>query len=150
LNPGKPLRRYTGLKSGTKEMARTGLKPARPKPAVPPARRKTLAGRSGGVCEIGLPGCVGQAFQAHHRITQKAGGRRGTAKERHDQLSNVLHGCWLCHEIVTSPPRSLRVYDLGLCLREWQIPSQVPVLYRGEVVYIADDGSVHLYEAVGS
>jgi hypothetical protein len=148
--PSKPLKRYKPMKNGTKGLKRVRLVAARPKPAVPPARRKTLAERSGGVCEIGLPGCVVRAHHAHHRITQKAGGRHGAAKERHDQLSGLLHACWLCHEIVTNPPGSLRVYGLGLCLREWQVPSLVPVFYRGEMSYLSDDGSVASYEAVGT
>lgn len=119
----------------------------RHKPAVPTAVRATLEGRSGGVCEAKLIGCLGRATDPHHRITVKAGGRRGDARERHDRLSNVLHLCRLCHQWVTTRPAESR--EVGLALAEWQQPAMEPVLYRGGMAYLTDDGRVVPFEEVG-
>jgi hypothetical protein len=151
LHASKPLERKTPLAQVSAKRLASG--PPRPKlarPAVPPARRTTLAERSGGVCEIGLAGCVLVATQACHRITRKAGGRHGEAKERHDRLSDLLHGCWYCHALQTSPPKWLDPYALGISLKEHQIPTQKPVLYRGVPVYLTDDGQVLDYLEVGT
>lgn len=145
------LVRHVGLAKVSAKRAGTPAKRYRPQPAVPADVRKTVADRSGGWCEIQLPGCLGEALHVHHRITTKFGGRHGAAKVEHDRLSDLLHACWLCHHVVTSPPASLPVYDLGLCLKESQIPTQVPVLlYRGRAVFLDDAGEVHEFEAVGT
>jgi hypothetical protein len=117
---------------------------------VPSDVRAALRERSGGRCEIGLSGCWGWAVDPHHRVTVKRGGRHGPAKEISDRLSNLLDACRWCHELVTFP-RWLRVYDLGLCLKEWKIPAQEPVRYRRDrLVYLDDAGAVLEYEAVGA
>lgn len=113
-----------------------------PKPAVPAARRKTLADRSGGWCEPQIPeaGCWGRATDPHHRITRKDGGRHGQAKERSDQLSDLVDSCRPCHRWVHEHPAKAR--DRGLLLKEHQIPADEPVLRRGELVYLTDAGDV--------
>lgn len=155
------LTRHKGLKHGgplrpvsEKRLAAAGgwlastFLPKRSKPAVPPARRKTLAERSGGECEVRLPACLGRATDPHHRITRKDGGRHGESKERSDKLSNLLHLCRSCHEWIHDCPANAR--NDGHLLREYQIPAQEPLLYRGELVYLADDGSVHSFEEAGA
>lgn len=94
--------------------------------------------RSGGRCEIGMDGCWGTARELHHRVTRKSGGRHGPASHHHDRPSNLMHGCGRCHLVVTDHPR--RAYRHGWSLREWQEPSQEPVLYRGELSYLDDAG----------
>jgi hypothetical protein len=104
--------------------------------------------RSGGRCEIGMDGCWGTARELHHRVTRKSGGRHGAASRRSDRASNLMHGCGRCHLIVTDHPR--RAYRNGWSLREWQEPSQEPVLYRGGLVYLDEFGGVHSFEVAGA
>lgn len=153
----KALVRKTGLEQvGRKrrEAAEADGKPVKPAlatlyvPAIPDEQRAALTQRSGGWCEMALPGCARIAIDPAHRISRKAGGRKGEAKRRHDQLSNVLHACRQCHTWSTSRPAES--YELGLALREHQIPEQEPVVRRGELVYLDNAGGVHDFEAVGA
>lgn len=128
---------------------RAPLPGGRPRPAVPGDVRATLAGRSGGWCEARLSGCWGQATDVHHRISQKAGGRRGAARERHDRLANCVHVCRGCHAWITARPAEAR--DLGLALAEWQTPTSEPVRlhYDDLPVFLDDAGGWHRFEEVG-
>jgi hypothetical protein len=137
-----PLLRRTPL------VNRTPMKATRPKPAVPNTVRASIAERSGGWCEMALMGCAGLATQVHHRITQKAGGRQGAAKARHDRPANLLHACDQCHAWVTARPAE--AYDVGLSLKEWQDPTAEPVIRRGVLVYLDDEYGIHDYEEVGA
>jgi hypothetical protein len=56
--------------------------------------RRAVKGRSGGWCEIQLPGCFGRALDWHHRRLKGQGGLW--------QVSNGLHLCRWCHEAVTN------------------------------------------------
>jgi hypothetical protein len=151
LKPGGPLRPISA-----KRLAELGgfalstFAPKRPSPAVPSQRRKTLAERSGGVCEIQLEGCYRRAVHPHHRITTKSGGRKGAAKVEHDQLSDLLHLCWHCHDVVTREPKWAKRWVNGWSLDENDIPTQRPVLYRGDLVYLDDAGNKHSYEKAGA
>lgn len=147
-----PLVRKTPLPSGGKPLARTRLRSVSPKlaaqpkkqkratPAVPPAVRKRLTKRSKGLCEIGLHVCTGTATDPQHRITQKNGGRRGAAKVHHDRLSNLLHACRPCHQHITGEP--FESYQTGWSCKEGADTAAEPVLMRGVVVLLADDGRV--------
>lgn len=142
LEPGGPIARRVGLR------AKSAPKKQRIKSAVPAGVRTRIDERSGGWCEMMLRFCIGRASQVHHRITVKAGGRRGEAKTRHDRLSNCVHACSMCHLDVTGDPKL--AYESGLSLREYQDPALNPVLIRGQLVYLTDDGSVVSYQAVGA
>lgn len=162
LKPGKPLERRTPLAQvSTKKLAaaadlppelrRKALKPSLKttyRPAVPQEVRAEVTVRSGGWCEAQLVACLGRATEVHHRITQKAGGRKGAAKAKHDRLANTMHLCHICHAWVTQRPTEAG--ELGLALKEFQVPAQEPVLYRGEMVYLDDFGGVHPYEDVSA
>jgi hypothetical protein len=124
--------------------------PKRPAPAVPPARRLTLAERSGGVCEAQLPDCWGRAVEPHHRITRKDGGRHRTAKARSDRLSNLLDLCRCCHAQVHAYPARSYGWRCGWLVMEKSDPSQRPVLYRGVLSYLGDDGRVESFEKAGT
>lgn len=124
--------------------------PKRVQPAIPPAKRLTLAERSGGVCEAQLPDCWGRAVDPHHRVTRKDGGRWGAAKERSDRLSNLLHLCRCCHAQVHADPKRSYGWEHGWLVTEKQEPSQRPVLYRGVLSYLADDGRVESFEKAGT
>lgn len=150
----KPLERRTPLAQvGAKRLAaaKTTGKPVKAalkttvKPAVPKDVRADLVVRSKGWCEAQLIACLGRGTQTHHRITQKAGGRKGAAKERHNRLSNLMDLCGVCHAWVTCRPTEAG--SLGLALREHQIPAREPVVYRGALKYLDDFGGVHDFEA---
>jgi hypothetical protein len=112
--------------------------------------RTRLAERSGGWCEIRLVGmCRARAVETSHRVNVKVGGRHGDARRRSDRLSNVVHSCSPCHRWVHLNPRKAR--DLyGLQVREGRDTATVPLLRRGELVYLDDFGGVHPYEQEGA
>jgi hypothetical protein len=95
-----------------------------------------------------MVGCYGRADQMHHRITQKSGGRHGAAADHSDRPSNLLHLDAFCHDVVTRSPGASQID--GHSLEEWQNPLQEPVLYRGEVMYLDDFGSVVSFEKAGT
>jgi hypothetical protein len=151
LKPGGPLRPMSAKRlAALGGFALSTFAPKRPSPAVPAARRKTLAERSGGWCEPQIPeaGCWGRATDPHHRITRKDGGRHGEAKERSDQLSDLVHACRPCHRWIHDHPAKAR--DRGLLLKEHQIPAYEAVLYRGELSYLDPAGSVHSFDKAGA
>lgn len=104
---------------------------------IPVDVRVAVAGRSQGVCEAQLSGCLGTATEVHHRKTKKMGGRRRSPV---DQLSSLLHLCHACHEWVTLRPSE--AYEVGLSIREWEDADCVPVQYRGTLVFLDDLGGV--------
>lgn len=144
----KPLQRYTPLVAKTPLGNRTPMKASRPRPAVPAKNRAGVKVRAGEMCEAKLVGCLGRGTDVHHRITQKSGGRHGTARERHDRMSNTLLLCRVCHGWIGARPAE--AYEMGLSLKEWQIPAMEPVLYRGEVKYLDDLGGVWDLDEVGA
>lgn len=135
--------RQVSVKRAAKPPKRT-----RPTPAVSMSVREVLIGRSGGWCEITLPGCLGRGTDPAHRLARKAGGRKGAGRAAHDRASNALWTCRVCHS--WSESRPAESYELGLMLREGQEPTREPVVRRGVLVYLADDGGVHDFEAVGA
>jgi hypothetical protein len=147
------LRRHTPLRQESSKRAaarEAGVvpHPKRAQPAVPARLRVALKVRSGGRCEISLIGCLGPATDPAHRLARKAGGRRRTGRKAVDRLSAVMHSCRLCHDWSEARPRES--YELGLKIREGQIPAQEPVVYRGKLAYLTDDGHVVPFEAVGA
>lgn len=95
----KPMPRVSAKRAAALRTPAGGVPPVpRPRvhPAVPPAKRRTLAERSGGWCEIRLDGCWGRATDPHHRVTRK-GPRTEAERQRLDRLSSLLHGCRFCH-----------------------------------------------------
>jgi hypothetical protein len=132
-----------------------------PKPAAWPAKstghriavdvKLLVARRSQGLCELQLPGCRTWADQHQHRVAQKHGGRHGAAVDRSDRASNLIHSCGMCHHVVTVSPAWSKRFEHGWSLEEWQDSAMEPVLYRGgELVYLADDGSIHSFEKAGA
>lgn len=169
LKPGRPLVRRTPLRARSTLRAtpiaqvsekravrlaaagaRSTFLPARPEPAVPPKVRAALRARSGGVCEIQLPGCTGTAVDPSHRKKVGAGGRHGEAKVAHDVLSNLLDACRADHDELHRRPAWAKHPSRGWMLDEGQDPVRVPVLYRGVLSWLADDGSVIAVRAVAA
>jgi hypothetical protein len=138
----KPLKRHSPLAT------RKPMKAGQAKGAVSGKTRRTLAERSEGICEMQLVGCTWYAVDPSHRIPRGLGGRHRVARTRADLLSNVMHACRTCHEWLHARPAE--AYELGLFLKEGQVPSQEAVLYRGEVMYLDDLGGVHDFEDVGA
>lgn len=95
-----------------------------------PATREQLKQRSGGICELQLPGCWSRASEVSHRKGRKSGGRHGEALAENNRLCNVMHACRPCGQWVTDRPAEAK--DLGLVLEEWQVPELEPASYRNE------------------
>lgn len=77
--------------------------------------------------------CPRRAAQMHHRRNRSQGGQWTP--------STILHLCVECHDWIGK--------NIATAVRNgWSIqgsmlqPSEVPVLLKGELVYLADDGSV--------
>lgn len=62
---------------------------------IPREVLNALALRSDGRCEIRLGGCTWRACDPHHRKLRSRGGS--------NTLTNLLHACRHCHDLVTSP-----------------------------------------------
>jgi hypothetical protein len=114
-----------------------------------PRRRSTktlvqlLTERSGGLCEMQVPGvCRGLAVDPCHRIGTKIGGRQGAAAVEHDRLSNALHGCRSCHEWQTATGNRKQAEGLGWVLREGADTEGVRCWYRDRWVWLTDGGGV--------
>lgn len=90
--------------------------PARKRPsrAGESRARKLVYARSGGWCEIGLPGlCTRKATEWHHRKLKGQGGRWCAG--------NGLHGCSRCHRAVTNTDGSRPEYEQY----GWLVPAWV-------------------------
>lgn len=156
LKAGKPLERHVGLAQvGRKRAALAAAAgkvvratlTAKYRPAVPEDVRVELKKRSGGECEMQLHGCTWYATDPAHRIGQGSGGRHGKAKVENDRLSNLLHSCRTCHEWTHA--RDAEAKDLGLRLENGMVPTREPVVYRGVLSYLTDDGKVVDFEEAG-
>lgn len=51
--------------------------------------KQQVRDRSGGVCEVRVPGCHGKAVQMHHKKRRSQGGAHSP--------DNLLHVCGRCH-----------------------------------------------------
>lgn len=145
---GKALARSVPLASGqflrrTRLVAKVPVKAVqRPRDTGPKttARRKVRI-RSGGLCELALPGCKGRASQACHRLGKKAGGRHGEMGELINGPAWFLDGCWHCHRLTTSAVEPLlsEYRHAGLLLKEGQDARKVPVQVRWSPVPVRLD-----------
>lgn len=95
--------------------------------------RDRVYGRSGGWCEIALAGvCTGLGQEWHHRLNKGQGGRW--------DASNGLHACSACHLYVTSTEREQAKRNGWAVAPGATPPIEVPVLRRGVLVYLDDEG----------
>lgn len=154
LKRGAPIARRTPLRSKT-ELKRTELKrsanlrrvgrmkKSAPKPAITPRKRRALAERSYGSCEMGIVGfCTQWATEAAHRAGRGAGGRHGDAAEVNSRLSNYVHACGPCHAWTHRFPKSAE-------LNGWMLPKnadgkahEIPVRIAGVWSLLDDEGGV--------
>lgn len=94
--------------------------------------RAQLVERSGGVCEM----CgTARADEAHHRRARSAG---GTKRLETNLASNGLMLCRACHLLVEKHRDIARL--CGWLCWQAQNPGDVPVMRRGELVTLNDDG----------
>lgn len=109
--------------------------------------RAALHARSGGWCEMALPGCLGRATEVAHRVKRGMGGRHGEALAASNRLSNLIHSCGDCH--AWTHRRPAEAYDMRLMLREHQDPAAEPMPYRNAGwVLLTDDGELVRVERV--
>lgn len=69
--------------------------------------RPLVRERSGGLCEVGFPGCEWAAVHVHHRLMRSQGGD--------NSLGNLLHCCMSCHRYGHLNPSA--AYERGFLLR---------------------------------
>lgn len=152
LKRNTPLARtgFTSRGSALERQAPTKPRASKPKPAAVevsewigerPAR-DAVEGRSGGLCEIRLPGCFGRAKDWHHRLLKGQGGLW--------QASNGIHACRWCHEAVTNTRGHRAEYEEN----GWLVPSHgnpgearawIHTVRFGQAwVLLRDDGDVVL------
>lgn len=76
-----------------------------------------LRRRSGGRCEIAVPGiCEGPGYERCHR--QRRRESNGTA-------ANVMLGCRSCHKFTEQPEHRALCLRHGFILEHWQDPDEV-------------------------
>ena len=90
----------------------------------------TIRERSGGICE----GCgKAPAINMHHR--------RYASRQGKSEVGNGMHLCGMgnasgCHQIA----HSSEGHELGWSVNSWDNPLHVPVLRRGVLVWLTNDG----------
>lgn len=141
LQRGTPLQR-TGIKrsSGPVKPRKPAVLKRHPGPqsAEEKAGRKLMGKRSGGRCEVAVPGvCIGFAAVWSHR---KRRGQSGKAEKW--CVSNGLHGCGPCELYLTDHGSDPKVRSQG-----WTIypsprikPHRVPAWRWGEYVWLTPLG----------
>jgi 5-methylcytosine-specific restriction protein A len=91
------------------------------------------------ICEVmaRCPGRVVALYDLHHRRCRGAGGSR---RPETNLAGNALAICRDCHAFIESQREM--AFRNGWLVRQSQTPADVPVLYRGRWVLLADDGTV--------
>ena len=161
MKPRKRLQQKTELKRKTPlqrtELKRTGdsfnsgirnssgpvkrrkaVLPRHPGPQSPEERagRDLLKQRSGGRCEVGVPGvCIGVGVVWSHRKRRSQSG-----KAEKWCVTNGLWGCGLCELHLTEFGATARVRSLGWTVHPSVDPARVPVWRRGQYVWLTPDG----------
>ncbi|HEU4540295.1 MAG TPA: hypothetical protein VFR23_04135 [Jiangellaceae bacterium] len=102
--------------------------------------RASNGGEDGEWCEMQLTGCLGLGVDPSHRIGQKSGGRNGAAYVKNNRLSNLVWACRMCHDWCHE--RRAEAREFGLILDEGDDPPAEPLVYRGVLSYLTDDGRV--------
>lgn len=144
LQRSVPLVSRTSMRST--ELKRSPMKRGRVEPKLSRVEMDELAERSGRICEIQSIVCRYHAIHPCHRIGEGSGGRHGEAAVLNDRLSNVLHGCWECHDWCHRNP--LAAQHERWMLRNGSNPLTTPVHYRRTSWrLLADDGTWELCAA---
>lgn len=106
--------------------------------------RRIVRERSGGLCELAIPGvCLGRAAGVHHRVKRGQGGRWNP--------SNLLDACGSgttgCHGWAESHPTDAQA--LGISLLSGDEPAREPVTMRWfgqRSVYLLEDDGVLVWQ----
>ncbi|BCI54991.1 hypothetical protein NIIDNTM18_42690 [Mycolicibacterium litorale] len=106
----------------------------------PDAVRQVIVARSAGRCEK-----CGEAWAEahHHRRPRGAGGSR---RADTNTPVNALALDNRCHEWIES--HRTEALENGWLVRQSASPADVPVLYRGRMAWLRDDGGVEYLEEV--
>jgi len=99
------------------------------------AVRRLIRQRSGGQCEIGLPGCLGGARQPHHRKLRSRGGT--------NDVDNLLDACAACHDWVHDNPAEATA--LGLQVLSWAKPGPISAVQEAVAKFILDGSRIDVY-----
>lgn len=120
------IRRATPLKTGRKQHA------------TEKQCRRLLPIRSGGVCEVQIPGvCTSTAQVPSHRKR-----RSQSSKAEIWSPTNVLHNCLPCELHLTEFGATSRVRSFGWTVHPTVAPAAVPVLRRDVWVWLTPSGDV--------
>jgi hypothetical protein len=138
-----PLRSVTPLERTRLRSSGPALRPVKPRKAPQGAQEKEAKRltrvRSGGWCELRLPGiCVGRAYDFSHRIAAGRGGK-WTA-------SNGCDACRWCHDAITNTNGRRAEYErLGYICKTGVDTTLERVWLRGERwVWLTDDDTEYL------
>jgi 5-methylcytosine-specific restriction protein A len=126
--------------------ARFGYRPgvAVPKLRVPnvkgfsPAVRAIIVEREGGRCAR-CGAVILTGGQCHHRRPRGLGG--ASYREATNLPANGGNLCVHCHSWVENDRTAAKAQ--GWLVEPWDLPADIPVLYRGEWMLLDDDGSIN-------
>lgn len=129
-------------------MKRSAMKPYRPTvTAAERAARDLVRARSGGWCEVRIPGvCLGRAANMHHRKNRSQGGRADAA----NLVDLCGSGSTGCHGALTDTQGRRAEYEaMGCIVASHDDPATVPVLIHNATIghdwaLLGDDGCLTL------
>jgi 5-methylcytosine-specific restriction endonuclease McrA len=108
-------------------LRRTRMKPGRPsKRPIPKEVADAVIARAAGACEA-CRFTLGEIGHMHHRKLRSQGGQH--------TLENLLLVHTQCHDAIHSSKFSSIAYDLGLLVRAWLDPADIPVTPFGSTVW---------------
>lgn len=116
----------------------TTRKPAKVDKGSEARGRRLVAERSEGLCEVQTVACAGRAREWQHRKNRSQRGTWGA--------ENGLHACSRCHQMIHENPHWARSY--GWTVWSHEDPAEVPVLRRGDWVYLDADGGLSVADQV--
>lgn len=94
---------------------------------IPSGVRKAVISRDFDRCVR----CATQGTEIQHRMRRREGGHG---------LANLVRICRVCHEWVHRHP--VEAHRLGLTVKTWEEPSEVPLLSWRGWIYLRDDGFI--------
>lgn len=103
-----------------------------------PAVRAMIREREGGRCARCGVSIIGGG-QCHHRRPRGRGG--ASWREATNQAANGGALCITCHDWVERNRSAAKAE--GWLVEPWDLPAEVPVLYRGVLTMLDDDGSIN-------
>lgn len=122
----------------TPKGSRVPRKPAKVDKGSEARGRRLVAERSEGLCEVQTVSCAGRAREWQHRKNRSQRGTWGA--------ENGLHACSRCHQMIHENPHWARSY--GWTVWSHEDPAEVPVLRRGDWVYLDADGGLSVADQV--